>query len=97
MEPLPGSTNVRQPARNGEMDLRQLLGALKAVKRGDFGVRLPLEQTGASPEKLRKRSTTLPSSRRSTHELDRTAEQWKEGKIHAGAPRPWCGGGGPPQ
>src|SRR5438132_370937 len=38
---------------NGEMDLRQLLGALRAVKRGDFGVRLLLEQTSVASEVTR--------------------------------------------
>ena len=56
---------------NGEMDLRQLLGALRAVKRGDFGVRLPLEQTGVSGEIAEAFNDVAELLDRSTHEIGR--------------------------
>ena len=31
---------------NGDVDLGHLLGALRAVKRGDFTIRLPFDQIG---------------------------------------------------
>src|SRR5215470_13341752 len=37
---------ARTPATNGRRDTRQLLTALRALKKGDFGVRLPTERTG---------------------------------------------------
>ncbi len=71
-----------QHPANGDLDLRQLLGALRAVKRGDFTVRLSLEQTGIGGEMATAFNDVVELLGASTHELERISRVvGKEGKI----------------
>src|SRR3954469_22667463 len=79
---------------NGDVDLRHLLGALRAVKRGDFSARLPLEQTGVAGEIAEAFNDVAELLDRSTHELDRISRTvGKEGKITQRVSPPAAGGG----
>ena len=79
---------------NGELDPRRLLGALRAVKRGDFSVRLPLEQIGMSGAIVEAFNDVLELLEESTNELERIAKVvGKEGKITQRASLPGASGG----
>ena len=61
---------------------QQLLAALRAVKRGDFAVRLPLEQTGVAGEIAGAFNDVVELLDVSTKELERISRvAGKEGKI----------------
>ncbi len=78
----------------GDLDPRQLLGALRAVKRGDFSVRLPLDQTGIGGEIAAAFNDVAELLATSTHELERIARVvGKEGKIGQRAALPEASGG----
>src|SRR5438067_12094307 len=80
---------------NGDVDLGHLLGALRAVKRGDFTVRLPFDQTGIAGEIAGAFNDVAELLDRSTHELERVSRVvGKEGKITQRASLPGAGGGG---
>src|SRR5438445_4560939 len=67
---------------NGDLDPRQLLVALRAVKRGDFTVRLSLEQTGIAGEIVTAFNDVVELMEVSTNELERISRVvGKEGKI----------------
>src|SRR2546427_5860072 len=71
----------KQPT-DGDLDPRQLLGALRVVKRGDFTVRLPLEQTGIAGEIAGAFNDVVELLEVSTKELERISRVvGKEGKI----------------
>src|SRR5437016_4779024 len=80
-------------SRNGELNPGQLLGVLRAVKRGDFSVRLPLEQTGVAGEIAEAFNDVAELLERSTHEFDRISRAvGKEGKIAQRVSPPRAGG-----
>ena len=56
---------------NGDVDLGHLLGALRSVKRGDFTVRLPFDQTGIAGEIAEAFNDVAELLDRSTDELER--------------------------
>src|SRR5438874_8929317 len=67
---------------NGDLDPRHLLGALRAVKRGDFTVRLSLERTGIAAEIAGAFNDVVELLEVSTNELERISRvAGKEGKI----------------
>src|SRR5437870_6025768 len=79
---------------DGELDTRQLLGALRAVKRGDFGIRLPLEHTGTAGEIAESFNDVAQLLETSTDELARLARVvGKEGQISQRATLPPVSGG----
>src|SRR5260370_36409241 len=66
----------------GNVDSRQLLGILRAVKRGDFTVRLPLAQTGVAGQIAEAFNDIVELLDASTNELERiTRVVGREGKI----------------
>src|SRR5437870_1838851 len=67
---------------NGDLDPRQLLGALRALKRGDFTVRLSLGQAGIAGEIAEAFNDVAELLDGSTHELEHISRVvGKEGKI----------------
>src|SRR5262245_5706917 len=82
----------QQPS-NEDHERRQLLGALRAVKRGDFTVRLPLDQTGIAGEIAAAFNDVVELLDVSTNELGRiTRVVGKEGKITQRASLPGASG-----
>ena len=61
---------VRQSS-NGQVDVKRLLGALRAVKEGDFRVRLPLERSGLAGEIEQAFNDVLELLEGSTDEIER--------------------------
>ena len=58
---------------------RKLLGALRAVKRGDFSVRLPLEQSGAPGELAEAFNDVIELLDASTREVERISQAaWRK-------------------
>src|SRR5437588_81847 len=89
-----GKEMPEKQSANGELDPRRLLGALRAVKRGDFSVRLPLEQIGMSGAIVEAFNDVLELLEESTNELERIAKVvGKEGKITQRASLPGASGG----
>jgi CheY-like chemotaxis protein/signal transduction histidine kinase/HAMP domain-containing protein len=83
----------QQPS-NEDHERRQLLAALRAVKRGDFAVRLPLDQTGIAGEIAAAFNDVVELLEVSTQELERiTRVVGKEGKITQRAALPGASGG----
>src|SRR5947209_19620261 len=81
-------------SRNGELNPGQLLGVLRAVKRGDFTVRLPLEQTGIAGDIAEAFNDVVELLERSSNELERISRVvGKEGKITQRASLPGASGG----
>jgi len=86
---------VRQSS-NGQVDAKRLLGALRAVKEGDFRVRLPLERSGLTGEIEQAFNDVLELLEGSTDEIERISHVvGKEGKINerasfAGARGGWA-------
>jgi HAMP domain-containing protein len=79
---------------NGIVDLGHLLGALRALKRGDFTVRLSFDHTGIAGEVAEAFNDVAELMDRSTHELERISRVvGKEGKITHRASLPGAGGG----
>ncbi len=79
---------------NGNLDRRQLLGALRAVKRGDFSVRLSLAETGIAGEIAAAFNDVVELLEASTNELERMSRVvGKEGKITQRALLADAGGG----
>src|SRR5579864_3239809 len=77
-----------------ELDPKRLLGALRAVKRGDFSARLPSGETGMKGEIAETFNDVLELLEASTNELERiTKVVGKEGKIHQRASLPGSTGG----
>src|SRR5438132_3782433 len=73
---------VRQSS-NGQVDAKRLLGALRAVKEGDFRVRLPLNRSGMAGEIAEAFNEVLELLETSTNEVERISRVvGKEGKIN---------------
>ena len=72
-----------QPSPDVAMvDARPLLAALRAVRKGDFGARLPLALTGIDGEVAEVFNDVMDSLEGSTNEIDRVSKVvGKEGKI----------------
>jgi HAMP domain-containing protein len=84
---------AHEPA-NRDLHPRELLGALRALKRGDFSVRLPLEQTGIAGEFAEAFNDVVELLEVSTDELERiTRVVGKEGRITQRASLPGASGG----
>src|SRR5439155_25480729 len=83
-----------QPGGGVEFDPRRLLGALRALRRGDFTARLPLEQTGIAGEIAEAFNDVAELLDGSTNELGRISRVvGKEGKIAQRASLPGAAGG----
>src|SRR5262245_33959323 len=82
------------PSANGTLDARQLLGVLRGLKRGDFSVRLSLEQPGIAGEIAEALNDVAELLDRSTQELEHISRVvGKEGKITQRASLPGASGG----
>ena len=65
-----------------ELDLKQLLRTLTAVKKGDFSVRMPIDQTGMAGKIANTLNDIIEMNERMANELDRISTVvGKEGKI----------------
>ncbi|AFZ15373.1 GAF sensor hybrid histidine kinase [Crinalium epipsammum PCC 9333] len=65
-----------------ELDLKQLLRTLTAVKKGDFSVRMPIDQTGMAGKIADTLNDIIEMNERMANELDRISTVvGKEGKI----------------
>src|SRR5260370_41948451 len=77
-----------------DLDPKRLLGALRAVKRGDFSVRLPSGEVGIKGALAESFNDVLELLEASTNELERIAKVvGKEGKINQRAALPGSTGG----
>ncbi len=73
---------ARTPPANGKVDASQLLSALRAVKKGDFSVRLPADQTGVAGALAEAFNDVVDLLQNSTQEFARIGNVvGKEGKI----------------
>ncbi len=64
------------------VDTRQLLKALRLMSKGDFNVRMPIDQTGLAGEISEAFNTAIDLNERLTHELERIGNVvGKEGRI----------------
>ena len=71
-----------QESMSTELDGRDMLAALTALKRGDFSVRLPSEWTGVAGKVADTFNEVVELNERMAHELDRLSRVvGKEGKI----------------
>src|ERR1700734_1845363 len=67
---------------NGELNVKQLLNALTALKKGDFSVRLPLEWNGLAGKIADAFNDVVERNERMANELERISlVVGKEGKI----------------
>src|SRR3954471_22774434 len=79
---------------NGTFDPRRLLAALRAVKKGDFSVRLPTDQTGIEAAVAEAFNDVTELLEGFTNELERIATVvGKEGRITQRASLPGATGG----
>src|SRR5262245_44388902 len=83
------------PTTTGPMiDGRQLLAALRAIRQGDFNIRLPLDQIGMAGEVYEAFNDVAELLYTSTAEIDRISQVvGKEGKITHRASIPGASGG----
>src|SRR5439155_12179690 len=80
------SARRREPSY-GSLPAAQLLGALKALKRGDFAVRLPLAQSGIAGQIAEAFNDVAEVIKESTDNFYRISTAvGKEGKIHERMP-----------
>ncbi|MBD0344524.1 MAG: HAMP domain-containing protein, partial [Coleofasciculus sp. Co-bin14] len=71
-----------QVASTDELDAKQLLRTLAAVKKGDFSVRMPVEQTGMAGKIADTLNDIIERNERMAAELERISTVvGKEGKI----------------
>src|ERR1700758_4263743 len=71
-----------RPAMNGAFSQRQLLAALRALRKGDFTVRLPEDQTGLAGAIAEAFNEVVELVEESTEELERISRVvGKEGRI----------------
>src|SRR5438874_3505140 len=76
------------------LEQREILAALRAVRKGDFSVRLPLDRTGLAGELAEAFNDVVEMLDRSTQELGRISRVvGKEGRITQRASLPGAGGG----
>src|SRR5713226_7423440 len=84
----------RTQSANGGIDSRQLLAALRAVKKGDFSVRLPADDTGVEAALAEAFNDVVDLLEDSTRELQRISKVvGKEGKIKQRASLAGAAGG----
>ncbi|SDU05730.1 GAF sensor hybrid histidine kinase [Verrucomicrobium sp. GAS474] len=70
------------PVTDGELDARQLLGALTALKKGDFSARLPLDWNGTAGKIADAFNDVIEQNEKMSRELERISRVvGKEGKI----------------
>ena len=70
------------PTPATQIDGRQLLGALRAFRKGDFSVRLPIGLTGIDGEIAEAFNDVVELNERMTKEFERLGDMvGKEGKI----------------
>ncbi|HEY6070047.1 MAG TPA: HAMP domain-containing protein, partial [Chthoniobacterales bacterium] len=75
-------TNGTQFNGNSQLELKQLLGALTAFKRGDFSVRLPADWTGLAGKVADTFNDVIAVNQRMSRELERIGRVvGKEGRI----------------
>src|SRR5947209_8553277 len=85
---------ARSQSANGTVDNHQLLAALRAIKKGDFSVRLPADQGGVSQAIAEAFNDVAELMEESTKELERISKVvGQEGKIKQRARLPGAGGG----
>ena len=71
-----------EPAGGDALDLRELLSVLTALKKGDFTVRLPLDQTGVAGKIADTLNDVIETNQRLSSELSRISNVvGKEGKT----------------
>src|SRR6201991_4724103 len=76
------ASTAREALKTEGLDARLLLRTLMAVKRGDFSVRLPDEQTGVAGKIADTLNEIIEMNERMAHELQRMSSVvGKEGKI----------------
>ncbi len=82
------------PTTSDGFDPRPLLAALRKVKKGDFSVRLPVDQTGVAAAVAEAFNDVIELMEESTKELDRISRVvGKEGQIKQRASLPGASGG----
>src|SRR5262249_36998166 len=70
-------------SKNGSVETRHLLAALRSIKNGDFSVRLPADQAGGNTPIAEAFNEVAELLENSTREFDRIgAVVGKEGRIH---------------
>ncbi|HEV7858140.1 MAG TPA: HAMP domain-containing protein [Pyrinomonadaceae bacterium] len=78
---------------NDSLDTKQLMGALMALKKGDFSVRLPAEWTGVAGKIADTLNDVIEMNEKMTKELERVSRVvGKEGKISQRAALPQASG-----
>src|SRR5580700_6961487 len=83
-----------QSLKNGAFDSRQLLAALKSLKKGDFSVRLPGDSTGPGAAIAEAFNDVVELMENTTQEVERVSTMvGKEGKIRERASLPGAVGG----
>src|ERR1700730_14457801 len=76
------ATTQTQTRDKENIDVKQVLKALRMMSRGEFGYRLPLDQTGLNGELAQAFNNAVELQERLKNELDRIATVvGKEGKI----------------
>ncbi len=85
---------TKSQTANGSFDARQLLAALRAVKKGDFSARLPADRTGMGASLAEAFNDVAELLQTFTNELERIATVvGKEGRITQRASLPGATGG----
>src|SRR5262245_33341707 len=78
---------------SSELDSQQLLAALRAFRKGDFSVRLPMKLTGIDGEIAQAFNDAVELNERMTREFERLGDVvGKEGKIGQRAKLPYATG-----
>src|SRR5262245_37154242 len=88
------STQVLQTNGHVKLDTKQLLGALRALRNGNFAVRLPIDMTGIAGEVSSVFNEVADLLQASTAEIERVSQVvGKEGNITNRASVPGASGG----
>src|ERR1700722_17785445 len=81
-ESVPGPRFKPPEAANGDLDSRQMLNVLTALKKGDFSVRLPVDWNGTAGKIADAFNDVVERNDKMAQELDRISRVvGKEGKI----------------
>ena len=81
-KPRPPLGNGAPDRPDADLDLRQLLRALQAMRDGDFSVRLPSDQTGLAGKVADTFNEIVSANERMAHELERAGQEvGKEGRT----------------
>ena len=76
-------TSAQASTDSDRLDLKQLLGILTEVKRGNFAARMPIDQTGISGKIADVLNDIIERNEQMTTELERISTVvGKEGKIN---------------